>query len=541
MLGNTTIGVRLALSFGFVLSLIAALIVFAILRLGAIGDATHQILNEDWVKSEAASTIDTLTRSNGRLTLELLLATDAQHLARIQAQIDANRLAVSAALEILDKLVTRPKGKAMLARLKEARASYVASFSAVIKLTREGQMSEARETMLKQTLPALDALGTPVKELVALQKQLAQDSGSKVTANIASARVLMLLSGLACLVIGAACAWRLSRSITRPIAAAVHVAQTVASGDLTTRIDVRGGRDEAAQLLLALSRMNESLVRIVGEVRQGSDHIASGSAQIATGNADLSQRTEEQASNVQQTAASMEQITSTVKQNTETAQQANEMATSAAAAAIRGGEAVGQLVTTMQDITAASKKIVDIIGVIDSIAFQTNILALNAAVEAARAGEQGRGFAVVASEVRTLAQRSAQAAKEIKTLIGDSVEKVDVGARLAGQAGTGMDDIVRQVQRVSELIAEISSASREQAVGVGQVGDAVSQLDEVTQQNAALVEESAAAADSLRRQAAKLAEVVSVFKLPALLTYDRKTTEDVVNAASTDPLLLGRS
>ncbi|MEO6277543.1 methyl-accepting chemotaxis protein [Roseateles sp.] len=541
MLRNTTIGVRLALSFGFVLALIAALIVFAILRLGFIGDATYKILNEDWVKSEAASTIDTLTRANGRSTLELLLATDAQQLARIHEQIDANRSAVSAALETLDKLVTRPEGKAMLARLKEARAHYVSSFSAVSKLAREGQMSEARGLMLQQTLPALDALGTPVRELVVLQKRLAHDSGGQVAADIASARLLMLLCGLACVVIGAACAWRLSRSITRPIAAAVQLAQTVAGGDLTTRVDVRGGRDEAAQLLLALSRMNESLVRIVGEVRQGSDHIASGSAQIATGNADLSQRTEEQASNVQETAASMEQITSTIKQNTETAQQANEMATSAASAAIKGGEAVGQLVTTMHDITAASKKIVDIIGVIDSIAFQTNILALNAAVEAARAGEQGRGFAVVATEVRTLAQRSAQAAKEIKTLIGDSVDKVDAGARLAGQAGTGMDDIVRQVQRVSELIAEISSASREQASGVGQVGDAMSQLDEVTQQNAALVEESAAAAESLRKQAAKLAEVVSVFKLPVLLAYEQGNIEHVAGGAWTGPPLLGRS
>jgi methyl-accepting chemotaxis protein len=259
--------------------------------------------------------------------------------------------------------------------------------------------------------------------------------------------------------------------------------------------------------------MNDSLARFVGLVRNSSDSIATGSAEIATGNQDLSQRTEEQASNLQQTAASMEQMGATVKNNAETAQQANSLANRASAAAAKGGEVVGAVVATMQDIANSSKKIVDIIGVIDGIAFQTNILALNAAVEAARAGEQGRGFAVVASEVRSLAGRSADAAKEIKSLIGASVEKVEVGARQVNEAGASMVEIVAQVQRVTELIAEISSATAEQSTGIGQVGEAVTQLDQVTQQNAALVEESAAAAESLKHQAAALAQVVSVFKL----------------------------
>ena len=304
----------------------------------------------------------------------------------------------------------------------------------------------------------------------------------------------------------------LVRSITGGIAAAVKVAQTVAAGNLGSTITVDRG-DEVGTLLSALKLMNTSLVAIVGDVRNASDSIATGSAQIAHGNADLSQRTEEQASNLQQTAASMEELTATVKHNADTARRASELADGASRVAAQGGAVVGQVVATMDGITDSSKKITDIIGVIDGIAFQTNILALNAAVEAARAGEQGRGFAVVASEVRSLAQRSATAAKEIKVLIGESVDKVENGTRLVADAGRTMGDIVDQVRRVSQLITEISDASGEQSTGIGQIGDAVAQLDQVTQQNAALVEESAAAAESLRVQADSLAKTVATFRL----------------------------
>ncbi|MBC7955216.1 MAG: HAMP domain-containing protein [Cytophagales bacterium] len=304
----------------------------------------------------------------------------------------------------------------------------------------------------------------------------------------------------------------LIQRIVRGISQAVKVAETVASGNLSSRIEVTS-TDETGQLMAALNRMNECLVTLVGQVRNSADSIATGSAEIATGNADLSQRTEEQASNLQQTAASMEEITATVKQSADTARQATQLAGSASAAASQGGVVVGQVISTMEDISASSRKISDIISVIDGIAFQTNILALNAAVEAARAGEQGRGFAVVAGEVRTLAQRSAQAAKEIKSLIGESVEKVENGSRQVVDAGKSMDQIVTHVKRVTDLIGEISSAAVEQSQGIGQIGDAVQQLDQVTQQNAALVEESAAAAESLKHQAAALAQTVAVFKL----------------------------
>ncbi|MGZ3238168.1 MAG: methyl-accepting chemotaxis protein [Burkholderiaceae bacterium] len=317
-----------------------------------------------------------------------------------------------------------------------------------------------------------------------------------------------------------------ARSISRPLNEAVRIAQTVAAGDLTSRIEVDGD-DEASQLLRALKDMNESLVRIVGEVRLSTDTIATASGQIANGNMDLSARTESQAGSLEKTASSMEELTSTVKQNADNARQANQLAVSASEVAVKGGSVVTQVVDTMGSINASSKKIVDIIGVIDGIAFQTNILALNAAVEAARAGEQGRGFAVVAAEVRNLAQRSAGAAKEIKTLIGDSVDKVDIGAKLVDQAGATMQEIVDSVRRVTDIMSEITAASQEQMSGIEQVNEAVTQMDFSTQQNAALVEEAAAAAQSLRDQAGKLSQVVSVFELDVGKAVMAKRTIDI--------------
>ncbi|MBX9810964.1 MAG: MCP four helix bundle domain-containing protein [Burkholderiales bacterium] len=350
------------------------------------------------------------------------------------------------------------------------------------------------------------------KELVQIETRLAQDSYENARSAFEKVVGALLVILVLALAISGGITFVMSRVIVRPLKNAIAMAGRIAAGDLTSEIEVKG-RDETAELLQALKDMNESLKKIVSEVSTGTDAISTASQQIAAGNADLSSRTEEQASSLEETASSMEELTSTVKQNAENARQANQLAAGASEVAVKGGQVVGQVVQTMSSINDSSKKIVDIIGVIDGIAFQTNILALNAAVEAARAGEQGRGFAVVATEVRNLAQRSAAAAKEIKELITDSVAKVEDGTRLVDEAGKTMDEIVAAVKRVTDIMAEISAASQEQSSGIEQVNRAVAQMDEATQQNAALVEEAAAAAESMEEQAQRLAAAVAVFKL----------------------------
>ena len=359
---------------------------------------------------------------------------------------------------------------------------------------------------------AMDGFRALQAEFRAAEERLLAQRASDAEATRSFSRWSIELGSLLAMAVAIWLGVGITRSITLPIRRAVEVAQTVAAGDLSSRIEI-DRHDETGQLLQALRRMNEGLAQVVTVVRASSDSIATGSSQIATGNADLSQRTEEQASNLQQTAASMEQLAGTVRSTADTAREANVLAGQAREAAASGGEVVARVVGTMDEISASSRRISDIIGVIDGIAFQTNILALNAAVEAARAGEQGRGFAVVAAEVRNLAQRSANAAKEIKSLISESVERVEAGTALVSDAGSSMQEIVRQVRRVADMIGEISAAAVEQTSGISQVNDAVNQLDQVTQQNAALVEESAAAAESLRHQAGRLVEAVQVFKL----------------------------
>jgi len=509
---NLKIGTRLAIGFATMIALMVAMAIIGITRVQAVDDNTEVIVNDRYVKIALANTIHEKVDIKSRALRTALIATDAKVIDDQLAEARGVNAAIEDALAKLQATVRSPKGVAALKHTLEERAPFLAATGHLAELIRAGRREEATSFLMQSLIPCQTAYGAALDGLVESQvdgmRGFAADAGSQ-----AHGAVLMM-SAIAAIatVLAAALGLAIARSITQPIARAVTLAQTVAAGDLTSHIDATG-RDEPGQLLAALKTMNESLVNVVGQVRQGSDCIATGSSQIATGNADLSQRTEEQASNLQQTAASMEQLTVTVRNNADTARQAAQLAGSAAAAAADGSSVVERVIATMDAIDASSRRIADIIAVIDGIAFQTNILALNAAVEAARAGEQGRGFAVVAGEVRSLAQRSAEAARQIKTLITDSVEKVHAGTDQVAAAGRSMNDIVTQVQRVNGLIEEISAATSAQTQGIGQVGAAVSQLDTVTQQNAALVEESAAAAESLNQQAARLVQAVGAFRL----------------------------
>ena len=516
---NLKIGTRLALGFCMVLALLVGVALVGAHGIGNVNDRVSLFASDTLPSLKTVAAMRGTVDSVRRLESQHLLVDTAEEMDSLEKRIATRHSELGKQLQDYEKLLSDPQDKQRWQQVASTAAVYAAEWEKLRPLSRQtvadpASAAAARKVLFGTSSTAFKGVSEALSKLWEYNEQHGTQAAQESQATYKSALlILALLAGTAVL-LGLGAAWWVSRSITRPLAVAVKVAQTVAAGDLTSRVVV-DSKDETGELLTALMAMNDSLARVVGQVRQSSDCIATGSSEIATGNADLSQRTEEQASNLQQTAASMEQLTSTVRQNADTARQANQLASSASQAAEQGSAVVHQVVGTMEQITASSNKIADIIGVIDSIAFQTNILALNAAVEAARAGEQGRGFAVVASEVRSLAQRSASAAKEIKTLISESVEKVQAGSRYASDAGKAMDGIVGQVRRVTDLIAEITAASTEQTQGISQVGDAVNQLDQVTQQNAALVEESAAAADSLKQQAARLTKVVSVFTLNA--------------------------
>jgi len=512
-IANLKIGTRLGLCFAIVFVLMATLIAVGSQRLSHIGDLSSTIIDKDWVKADAAATVSATTRANAALVLQMLLVTDPAKEAALRKEVDKNKAIITEALSTLDKLVYRPEGRELLAQVSSERAAYVQSFTGVQKLLADGQREQATQKAMSETMPRLASLQASVGKLAELQGSIVAANGAQIKNHIGSALAVMVALGVVALVVGAACALWVTRSITRPINYALQVARTVASGDLTSQIKA-STRDETGQLLHALHDMNESLSQIVGQVRHGTVAIASASGQIATGNMDLSARTESQASALEETASSMEELTSTVKANADNARQADHLANSASSVASRGGEVVSQVVTTMGSINESSRKVVDIIAVIDGIDFQTNILALNAAVEAARAGEQGRGFAVVASEVRNLAARSSSAAKEIKELISSSVEQVDAGARLVAQAGATIEEVVASVQRVTDIVADISLATREQTDGIEQMNTAIMQMDQTTQQNAALVEQAAAAASAMSDQASELERLVARFRLP---------------------------
>ena len=507
------IGNRLALAFAIVLALMLVVFAVGVHGIYRVAAGLETVYKDRTVPLAQLGELNNLASRNRLLIVEMLRAPGFDEIKRRSDELNINLKRGNELIELYLATQLTADERALAERYVATRKAYIAEgLLPVSAALSTGGMSSAMQIYEEKTLPLATKTRELADELVKLQVDVAAAEYQQGQATRSSAVSLCVALAAVALLLGLGMAWLITRSITAPVRQAVGFAQAVAGGDLSA--DIRAeGRDEIAELLAALAGMRDGLVQIVTQVRSGADSILTGAGEIASGNTDLSQRTEEQAANLEQTAASMEEMNATVRQNADTAQTATQLAASASSVAARGGEVVQGVITTMGDISQSSKQIADIIGTIDGIAFQTNILALNAAVEAARAGEQGRGFAVVAGEVRALAQRSAQAAREIKTLIGQSVNNVDAGSRLVGEAGETMTEIVSQVKRVADLITEIGAATQEQTTGIGQVSEAIAQLDRVTQQNAALVEQAAAAADSLRGQAQRMHEVVGVFKL----------------------------
>jgi methyl-accepting chemotaxis protein len=511
-LRHIRIGSRLTVAFALILVLATVATASALLAARANAEATERMLAVPLAKERMVSDWNVNTYSAIVRTSLIARSTD-NTLSTVFAKEIAD--SVTRSTEIIKKvepLLDTPEEKAQLQKVQSLRAKYQAAKVEVMNAKKAGDADTAERRYTEGFAPTAQAYSNALNDLLLMQRgtidRMAQASRATYEKQV---RLVLLLNALM-IVLGVFAAVTITRSIIRPLGRAVKVAETVAGGDLTGSFD-NGRKDEIGDLMRAMQTMNDDLAKVVSEVQEGTRTIATGSTEIASGNMDLSSRTEQQASSLEETAASMEELTSTVKHNADNAYQANQMAQAASTVAVRGGEIVGEVVATMGAIDGASRKIVDIIGVIDGIAFQTNILALNAAVEAARAGEQGRGFAVVASEVRNLAQRSATAAKEIKALIGDSVAQVNTGTTLVQQAGATIQEVVASVARVTDIMAEITAASREQSAGIDQVNVAITQMDQATQQNAALVEEAAAAASSMQEQSVRLEQLMSRFRL----------------------------
>ncbi|MES2047459.1 MAG: methyl-accepting chemotaxis protein [Pseudomonadota bacterium] len=516
------VGKRLGLGFALVLLFLMAITILGITRMAQIQARLEKIVNVSNVETRLVSDMRAIVYDRMVSLRNLTLLTDpddmAPDLKKIQEQTKQyGEAETKLAKMFAEESSTTVGEKNLLLKIKEQETASASLPAKAQELGIANNPEVATIALIKKIRPVQKKWLDSLDEMVVVEDKQSALVAEEAKAAFATARNLMLILGSLALLVGIVAGAIITRSLLKQLGGepdyAAQIAAQIAAGDLAAVIETKSG--DSTSLLAEMKTMRDSLVNIVGQVRVGTDTIATASSEIASGNLDLSGRTEQQASSLEKTSSSMKELTSTVKQNADNAREANQLAASASEVARKGGVVVAQVVDTMSSINESSKKIVDIISVIDGIAFQTNILALNAAVEAARAGEQGRGFAVVASEVRNLAQRSAAAAKEIKTLIGVSVEKVEIGTKLVGQAGVTIDEVVSSVKHVTDIIAEISAASQEQSSGIEAVNHAIIEMDSMTQQNAALVEEAAAAAQSLQDQASELAKVVSIFKLNA--------------------------
>jgi len=537
---NLKIATKLIVSFGLVLLLTLVLGISNIVSMDKVNQASSD-LADNWMPSVQA--VMELRADFGefrRWELSHVLNDDSSTMSKYEQRLNDVLGAMKVHGDKYSKLISSPEEKALYDEFNRDWASFMADHAKIIELSRAGDKQGARAILTSTSAATMTKLIEQIGKLVKINSDGGIKASDDATVIFKRARLISIVLLAANVAIGMAMAVWVARVVAKPLEEAVALARDVADGDLTHDINACT-TCETGELMQALQDMTVKLRVLVSKVRNGTDTIATASGEIASGNQDLSARTEEQASSLEETASSMEELTSTVKQNVDNARQANQLAQSASGVAARGGDVVGQVVDTMNEINDSSRKIVDIISVIDGIAFQTNILALNAAVEAARAGEQGRGFAVVASEVRNLAQRSAAAAKDIKQLINDSVEKVETGSRLVNDAGATMQEVVSAISRVTDIMAEITSASVEQSAGIEQVNTAIVQMDQVTQQNAALVEEAAAAAESMQVQAAQLSEVVSVFKLLASQSAALTAAAPAARVAPSRPVAVAKA